>query len=168
MVVPSYQNCVYTSHFSTWQVDHIQIYSFSLVFHNLLFHLLWKTIKANNKCAELWITWPFTKEWQIKCASGITSISSNCALHECVAVLDGYHLQTTTLHNVWSYFSGHYQTYGVIIQAACDHNCHFLFIGVAGPGAMGGQQAVVECGLSKLVESTFRLLYCIGDCAYTL
>ena len=32
---------------------------------------------------------------------------------------------------------------------------------------MGDQQAVVECGLSKLVESTFRLLYCKVDCAYT-
>ena len=32
---------------------------------------------------------------------------------------------------------------------------------------MGDQQAVVECGLSKLVESTFGLLYCIEDCAYT-
>ena len=71
------------------------------------------------------------------------------------------------VHNVWSYFSGHYQTYGVNILAACDHNCHFLFISVAGPGVMGDQQAVVECGLSKLVESTFRLLYCKVDCAYT-
>ena len=79
------------------------------------FHLLWKTIKAINKCAELQITWPYTKEQQIECACGFTSISTNCALCECVAVLDGYHLQTTTpskkkVHNVQSYFSGHYQT----------------------------------------------------------
>ena len=60
------------------------------------FHLLWKTIKAINKCAELQITWPYTKEQQIECACGFTSISTNCALCECVAVLDGYHLQTTT------------------------------------------------------------------------
>ena len=58
-----------------------------------------------NKCAELWITWPYTKERQIKCACGFTSISTYHALHECVAVLDGYHLQTTTpskkeVHNV--------------------------------------------------------------------
>ena len=33
---------------------------------------------------------------------------------------------------------------------------------------MSDRQAVVECGLSKLVESTSRLLYCIGDCPYTL
>ena len=51
--------------------------------------------------------------------------------------------------------------------SACDHNCHFLFIGVAVPGIMGNQQAIHECGLSKLVESTRGVLYCIGDCAYT-
>ena len=32
---------------------------------------------------------------------------------------------------------------------------------------MGDRQAVVECGLSKLVESSSGLLYCIGDCVYT-
>ena len=69
---------------------------------------------------------------------------------------------------MWSYFSGHYQTYGVNIQAACDHNCPILFIGIAGPGIMGDRQAVVEGGLSKLVESTSGSLYCIGDCAYAL
>ena len=173
MVVPSYQNCVYTSHFSTWLVDHIWIYFSLLVFCSLLFCLLWKTIKAINNCAELQITWPNAKKQQIECACGFTSISTNHALNEGVAVLDGYHLQTITplkkeVHNVQSYFSSHYQTYGVNIQAACNHNCQFLFIGITGPGIMGDRQAVVECGLSKLVESTSRLLYCIGNCAYTL
>ena len=32
---------------------------------------------------------------------------------------------------------------------------------------MGDQQSIHECGLSKLVESTHGVLYCIGDCAYT-
>ena len=66
-----------------------------------------------------------------------------------------------------SYFPEHYQTYGVNIQAMCDHNCHLLFIGVAGPGIMGDCWAIHERRLSKLVESTRRVLYCIGDCTYT-
>ena len=138
------------------------------------YHLLWKTIKAINNCPELQITWPYTKDRQLECATGFTSISTNCALQDCVAMLnlDGYHLQTITpskkeVHNVQSYFSGHYQTYGVNIHAVCDHNCCFLFIRVAGPGIMGDCQAIHECGLSKLVESTCGVLYCIGDCAYT-
>ena len=71
------------------------------------------------------------------------------------------------VHNVKSYFSGHYQMYGINIQAACDHNCHFLFIGVGGPGVMGDRDAVKESGLYDLVEKLPGLLYCIGDCAYT-
>ena len=136
------------------------------------YHVLWKTIKAINSYTKLWISWPNTKERQLECTTGFTSISTNHALCNCVTVLDGYHLQTITpskkeVHNVQSYFSGHYQTYGVNIQAVCDHNCHFIFIGVAGPGVMGDCQAIHECGLSKLVESTHGVLYCIRDCAYT-
>ena len=43
----------------------------------------------------------------------------------------------------------------------------FLFIGVAGAVITGGRQAIHEYGLSKLVESTLGVLYCICDCAYT-
>ena len=71
------------------------------------------------------------------------------------------------VHNVKSYFSGHYQTYGINVQAACDHNCHFLFIGVGGPRVMGDREAIKESGLYDLVEKLPGLLYCIGDCAYT-
>ena len=71
------------------------------------------------------------------------------------------------VHNVKSYFSGHYQTYSINIQVACNDNCHFLFIGVGGPDIMGDREAVKESGLSELVEKLPGLLYCIGDCAYT-
>ena len=61
------------------------------------YHLLWKTIKAINNCPELRISWLYTSERQLECATGFTSISTNHALQDCVAVLDGYHLQTITL-----------------------------------------------------------------------
>ena len=89
---------------------------------------------------------------------------------ECVAVLNSYHMAITTppkkvVDNIKSYFSGHYQKYGINIQVACNHNCHFLFIGVGGPAC--DREAVKESGLSKLVEKLPGLLYCIGDCVYT-
>ena len=123
-------------------------------------------------CEELQISWPNTKEKAVETAAGFSSISTNHVMAECVAVLNGYHMAITTppkkeVHNIKSYFSGHYQTYSINIQAACDHNCHFLFIGVGGPGVMGDREAVKESGLSKLVEKLPGLLYCIGDCVYT-
>ena len=124
------------------------------------------------RCENLQIAWPDMKEKTVQSAASFSSISTNRVMTECVAVLDRYHMEITTLskkevHNVKSYFSGHYQMYGINIQAACNHNCRFLFIGVGGPGVMGDREAVKESGLSKLVEKLPGLIYCIGDCAYT-
>jgi hypothetical protein len=78
-------------------------------------------------------------------------------------------IQTPTKNeakNVQSFFSGHYQSYGVNIQAACDHNCRFQFIGVAGPGVMGDRDAINEVELGGLILGLPGLYCAIGDCAY--
>jgi len=36
--------------------------------------------------------------------------------------------------NVNAYSSGHYQTYGINVQAACDHQCRFIYDALAAPG----------------------------------
>ena len=36
--------------------------------------------------------------------------------------------------NQADYFSGHYQAYGLNIQAMCDPDLLFLYVAVAGPG----------------------------------
>ena len=110
------------------------------------------------RCENLRIIWLNTKELAVQSATGFSSISTNRAMTECVAVLDGYHMEIATppkkeVHNVKSYFSGHYQTYGINIQAVCDHNCRFLFIGVGGPGVMGDREVIKESGLYNLVKS---------------
>jgi hypothetical protein len=48
-------------------------------------------------------------------------------ISNCVGALDGYLLSIVTpakkhAKNVRSYFSGHYQKYGINIQACCDAN----------------------------------------------
>ena len=70
------------------------------------------------QCENLQIMWPDTKELAVQSAAGFSSISTKCVMTECVAVLDGYHMEIATppkkVHNVKSYFSGHYQTYGMV------------------------------------------------------
>ena len=161
-VVKSFQRFHFIAHFAILLEVPTLIYSFLLVYqvhHSTMFY-------------GRQISWPNTKEKAVDSAAGFSSTSTNHVMTECVAVLNSYHMAITTspkkeVHNIKSYFSGHYQTYGINIQAACDHNCHFLFIGVDGPGIMGDREAVKESGLSKLVEKLPSLLYCIGDCAYT-
>ena len=137
-----------------------------------LYRVIWKTIKSINRCKELAITFPQTIEEVKAAAKGFQSVSDQGCIWNCVSVLDGYHLTTNTppkreVKNVRSFFSGHYQTYGVNVQAACDHNCRFTFIGVAGPGVMGDCEAVYEIELGNLVSKLPGLYCAIGDCAYT-
>jgi hypothetical protein len=85
--------------------------------------------------------------------------------------VDGYLLKIQTpptkdVGNVRSYFSGHYQSYGVNVQASCDAHCRFTFIGVAGPGVMPDRDAVGEVALEGLIENLPLGYICIGDAAY--
>ena len=124
---------------------------------------------ATVQCKKLRISWLDMKEKAVDSAAGFSSISTNHVMTECVEVLNGYHMEITTppkkeVHNVKSYFSGHYRTYGINIQVVCDHNCHFLFIGVGWPGIMGDREAVKESGFSGEV-ARFALLHW-GLCIY--
>ena len=84
--------CVYVTLWYLAGGSYTDIFYLITISQPLFYRLLWKTIKAINNCPELQITWPYTKDRQLECATGFTSISTNCALWDCVAVLDGYHL----------------------------------------------------------------------------
>jgi hypothetical protein len=92
------------------------------------YRVVWKTVDAINRCEGLAINFPQTVDEVKEAAKGFQGISSQGCIWNCVAVIDGYHLHTQTpskkeVKNVRSYFSGHYQNYGVNVQAACDHHC---------------------------------------------
>ena len=100
-----------------------------------------QVIRLINKCIPLDISFPKTPEDCRATAKGFWSVSSGDAIVNCVSAIDGLlvHIRTPSkkeAKNVRSFFSGHYQTYGMNIQAACDHLCRFTFLGVAGPGVM--------------------------------
>lgn len=85
----------------------------------------------------------------------LRSISTKGVICNCISAIDGYLVKTITptkklVGNVWSYFSGHYQCYGMNVQAACDAFCRFQFIAVAGPGCMPDDRSVYEVALGTL------------------
>jgi DDE superfamily endonuclease len=136
-----------------------------------VYRCIWKCIDGINACEQMGMKFPQTANEACEAALGFKSISRNGCIKNCVSVIDGYHLQIQTpskkeVKNVRSFFSGHYQTYGVNVQAACNHHCQFTFIGVAGPGVMGDRDAVKMCSLSKMIENLPGLYCVIGDCAY--
>jgi hypothetical protein len=144
-----------------------------------LYRVVWKTIRAINNTkghpadttALLSINFPSSVEEAEEAALGFQSMSTQNCIWNCVTAIDGYHLQITTpskkdAKNVRSFYSGHYQTYRVNVQASCDHNCKFSFIGVAGPGALGDREALQQVSLGSLIEKLPALFCAIGDCAY--
>jgi hypothetical protein len=147
------------------------IHFFTGISTSSFYRVLWKTIHAINQCNELEIKFPQTTDEVLNAASCFQKISYNGCIWNCVSVIDGYHLEIQTpskkeVGNVQSFLSGHYQPYGLNIQGACDAECCFQYIGVAGPGVMGDQDALFEIELGNLIESLPGLYCGIMDCAY--
>ena len=68
--------------------------------------------------------------------------------------------------NVKSYFSGHYQNYGINIQVACDHRCGFVNMCVAAPGSSNDIFAYQKPPLQQMVAALPIGKYIVGDNAY--
>jgi len=135
------------------------------------FRIIWMTLQNIIQCKELAIKFPQSIQECQELALGFKSISYKNAINCCVSVVDGYLLEITTpekneVGNVRSYYSGHYKCYGANIQAACDHQCRFTYIAVAGPGVMGDREALHECSLYDLIENLPLGFVVISDNAY--
>jgi DDE superfamily endonuclease len=135
------------------------------------YRVIWKTITALITCKELEIRFPRSSQDIRAAIDGFASISYGGAIKNCAAVCDGYLLRIKTptkedVGNVRSYFSGHYQCYGVNVQAASDHHSRFVFLAFASPGVTADRYAIRHCNLHGLIEELPFGICCIGDAAY--
>jgi hypothetical protein len=90
-----------------------------------------KTVHAIVRNKALEIHFPDTTAELEAAVKGFASISYKEAIRNCVGVIDGYLLRIKVprkdeVGNVRSYFSGHYQCYGVNVQAIADHHSWFV------------------------------------------
>jgi DDE superfamily endonuclease len=138
------------------------------------FELIWLTIDAIIESTDPYldnIKFPTTREQLDEASQGFQSISFQGCIPNCVTVIDGYLLQIRTpsrlVGNVLSYFSGHYQCYGVNVQAAVDSKCRFQFIGVGGPGVSSDRHALITSKLFNLLKMIPSPYVAIGDAGYT-
>lgn len=71
--------------------------------------------------------------------------------------------------NPADYFSGHYQCYGLNVQAMCDPNLLFLFFELAAPGKVNDVRAFSRCAdLLQWLEDLPHEYFIGGDNAYPL
>jgi DDE superfamily endonuclease len=136
-----------------------------------LYRVVWKTISAIAKCTALRVRFPKTQEELDASIVGFVSVSQDGAISNCVGVVDGYLLRIRVpskkeVKNVRSFFSGHYQCYGINIQAAADHQSRFIHFAFAAPGVTGDRDAIKQCSLFDLIEALPLGMCVIGDAAY--
>ena len=130
-----------------------------------------KTTHAINSVDELEIKFPTTFEECKVAAAGFENISFQSAIANCIGAIDGYLVAIDTppqidVGNVRSYFSGHYQKYGINIQAVCDHLCRFIFVAVTAPGSINDRDAIKETPLPYLLHNLPQGFVVIADAAY--
>jgi DDE superfamily endonuclease len=131
--------------------------------------ILRRTMDAINM--TLMIEFPSTQQQCSNLAEKFENCSHKGIIKNCVGACDGYLLSIATprkceAKNVRSYFSGHYQRYGLNVQACCDADCRFTYLGIGGPGVTKDRQGVKESGLFHKVQGLPRGFVCVSDCAY--
>ena len=135
------------------------------------YRVVWKTITAIVLCDQLIINFPQTDDEIGRAIAGFASISTECAIKNCVGVVDGYLMRIRVpskkeVSNVRSFFSGHYQCYGLNIQGVADHHSRFIYFAVAAPGVSPDRDAIAQCNLKNLIQDLPFGVCVIGDAAY--
>jgi len=120
---------------------------------------------------DLAYKFPSTAKEADEATQGFDSLRAQAAMKGCVACLDGYLLQikvpsSSETGNVKAYFSGHYQTYGINVQAACDHKVRFVYAAFAVPGGANDITAFKHTQLSQMIQMLPLKRFVVGDNAY--
>ena len=134
---------------------------------------VYKGIDAICSCPELELKMPLSLSEMKAAANSFKNISLDGRLNGCIGALDGWLCwikvpSESDTCNVGSYFSGHYQSYGVNKQATCDADCRFTSISILCPGGTGDSKAFAASCLHQYVSSLPRGFYLVGDNAYSL
>ncbi|GFH51927.1 hypothetical protein CTEN210_08403 [Chaetoceros tenuissimus] len=125
---------------------------------------------------ELRICLPSTNEEIENVARGFTEIST-CDIHNgrVVGAVDGFFqsckcpTMAESNFNPGAYYSGHYQDYGLNVQAMCDAKLRFLFFAVAAPGKTNDSVSITFCNdLLNYINGLDLGKYVVGDAAYDL
>ena len=93
----------------------------------------------------------------------------------CVACIDGFYQccnrpTKKEVVNGFSYYSGHYESYGLNWQACVQPNLQFMYFGVASPGSMNDNISCTQAekSLKDALSSLSSGLFGLGNAAYTL
>jgi hypothetical protein len=125
---------------------------------------------AINECAFLAYHMPWSDVDGLKhIARGFRRKSNRGIMKRCVGALDGFLLlidSPTGVPNYHDFFSGHYHSFGINIQAIVDSETRFLEVAIAAPGAANDCYAITAAKLDAKIESLPEGMYVVADNAY--
>ena len=140
--------------------------------HTLINRFLLAVDNSNDSSLSIDLL-PRTKVEKTKMANEWKILSSSSGvLDGHLGPLDGWLCITEMpwdVHNPVDYRSGHYQRYGLNVQAMCDANLRIIYFFICGPGKMNDAKAFRRLhGLQKWLESLEGDEFISSDNAYTL
>ena len=131
-------------------------------------------VNAVNTAPELAIEMPSTPEEWNTIYNNYKKKSTNEIMAGCVACIDGFFQSCNRptrkeVANVISYFSGHYESYGLNCQACVKPDLQFMYFGVVSPGSTNDNISYTQADKLKAALSSLpHGLFALGDAAYTL
>ena len=131
-------------------------------------------LDAVNSAPELDIKMPSTPDEWDEIYQEYRSKSTHEIMAGCVGCLDGFFQRTNKptkleVANVISYYSGHYESYGINCQACVRANLQFMYFGVVSPGSTNDNISFpLAPGLKEIFDSLPPGLFGLADAAYTL
>jgi len=123
-------------------------------------------------CDALSLVVPVSHDALLKGAHDFNNISG-CGLYfGVVGAIDGWLCCTdrpSDVTNATDYYSGHYQRFGINVQAMCDANLRFIYVGTAAPGSTNDNRAFSRCLLlRRWIDTLSNEFFIIGDGAYVV
>ena len=131
-------------------------------------------IDYNTSCDELQVKLPDASDHNAlrELAQKWSDVSTADLFQYNLGCLDGWLPRTEKpkdVPNQTDYFSGHYQCYGLNVQAMCDPDLLFLYVAVAAPGKVNDIRAFGRCtDLLEWLEALPPQYYILTDNAYPL
>ena len=130
-------------------------------------------IEAINACDALDFCFPMTDQELKLEAACFNAKSTDRFMAGCIGCIDGWLCPIRApsqreAGNVNAFFSGHYQCYGLNVQAVCDHRCRFTYAAIANPGSSSDLRAYDKCALKRIVDGLPIGYFIAGDNAYPL
>ena len=117
------------------------------------------------------LTWPTTSTKLSENARGFRALSTSGFLDYCVGAIDGLFIRIKAPSqrespNTKRFYSGHKCSYGLNLQAVCDHRLRILAASMNTPGGTNDYTAYSQSYISSLVEVLPAPYYIVGDAAY--